>query len=260
MEKLCKIVGCPKKARSRMMCPAHYERWRKTDPPELNEKFRRHRNPDGSRKLCLVPECDTVNYAQGMCRPHYSSFHYYSTRGADIPPEDRRTKRTVNGVLINPVCEFEGCGRKFHKAGLCSPHYAQKRKGRRLTEIKSSLKCSIPWCEDEYSNYRGVYPFCKVHVDTRRRFNLTSERLIEVVSPAVCQNPGCDETERLFIDHDHSCCKVGVNATSSRVSCGKCVRGLLCSGCNSALGMLKENPQKIWGLLGYLEQYGGLAE
>lgn len=38
---------------------------------------------------------------------------------------------------------------------------------------------------------------------------------------------------RLFIDHDHSCC-----STPDR-SCGKCVRGLLCNGCNAKIGYLE---------------------
>ena len=41
-----------------------------------------------------------------------------------------------------------------------------------------------------------------------------------------------------FVDHDHSCCS-GVR------SCGKCVRGLLCSSCNSKLGWLECNRSKV---------------
>lgn len=36
------------------------------------------------------------------------------------------------------------------------------------------------------------------------------------------------------IDHDHSCC-------SGPISCGDCIRGLLCQNCNAGLGYLKED-------------------
>ena len=40
---------------------------------------------------------------------------------------------------------------------------------------------------------------------------------------------------RLAIDHDRSCCP-GLR------SCGQCIRGLLCSGCNTGLGALRDDP------------------
>jgi len=49
----------------------------------------------------------------------------------------------------------------------------------------------------------------------------------------------------LFIDHDHACCN-GV------YSCGKCIRGLLCSNCNSALGLVHEKESTLIRLIDYL--------
>jgi Recombination endonuclease VII len=56
--------------------------------------------------------------------------------------------------------------------------------------------------------------------------------------------------ERLHVDHDHSCC-----ATKRGRSCGKCVRGLLCSSCNPALDRVERDPE--WGTkaLAYLSSY-----
>lgn len=60
----------------------------------------------------------------------------------------------------------------------------------------------------------------------------------------------CDRTEpggngRWHIDHDHQCCPYGG-------SCGDCVRGLLCAGCNRALGFVRDDPAILLRLAEYL--------
>ena len=50
------------------------------------------------------------------------------------------------------------------------------------------------------------------------------------------------------VDHDHSCCP------GSR-SCGKCVRGALCSSCNAAIGSLGDSVDGVRNAMVYLEQY-----
>lgn len=49
------------------------------------------------------------------------------------------------------------------------------------------------------------------------------------------------------IDHDHKCC-------SGFRSCGKCVRGIICSGCNIGLGGFKDNPQAMLKAMEYLKE------
>lgn len=44
------------------------------------------------------------------------------------------------------------------------------------------------------------------------------------------------EYEDLCIDHDHKCCPL---TKGYHKSCGKCVRGLLCHGCNMRLGQME---------------------
>jgi hypothetical protein len=56
----------------------------------------------------------------------------------------------------------------------------------------------------------------------------------------------------LVIDHDHRCCD-GTRRTK-RI-CGKCIRGLLCTPCNVALGMVDDDPQRLRQLIQYVESH-----
>lgn len=49
------------------------------------------------------------------------------------------------------------------------------------------------------------------------------------------------------IDHDHSCCGDDV-----RYRCGKCVRGILCAACNTGIGHLRDDPDRLIAAALYL--------
>lgn len=85
----------------------------------------------------------------------------------------------------------------------------------------------------------------------KERYNLTIEAYDQLLADqggrcAVCRkdNPG---KKRWHVDHNHSCCP-GVK------SCGKCVRGLLCSACNRALGLLHDDILVFQSAISYLER------
>lgn len=50
------------------------------------------------------------------------------------------------------------------------------------------------------------------------------------------------------VDHDHRCC-------SGKKSCGKCIRGLICSRCNFVLGLADDNTDRLRNSIAYLKQY-----
>ena len=64
---------------------------------------------------------------------------------------------------------------------------------------------------------------------------------------AICLEPP-PSGKFLDVDHDHSCCP-GEGARTR--TCGKCVRGLVCRSCNSALHLL-DNPAKRARAMVYL--------
>lgn len=54
------------------------------------------------------------------------------------------------------------------------------------------------------------------------------------------------------MDHDHTCCN---NRESGKYNCGRCNRGILCTNCNTALGLIKENIATLEQMKGYLQKY-----
>lgn len=61
---------------------------------------------------------------------------------------------------------------------------------------------------------------------------------------AICQRAN-GATRRLSVDHDHKCC-------NGPVSCGNCVRGLLCRPCNDLLGHCRDNWEMLARAIRYL--------
>lgn len=71
----------------------------------------------------------------------------------------------------------------------------------------------------------------------RRNFNISTEQYDEMLAAqgggcAICRQPPTER--RLAVDHDHACCP------GRGRSCGLCIRGLLCTACNTRLGWLED--------------------
>jgi hypothetical protein len=78
-----------------------------------------------------------------------------------------------------------------------------------------------------------------------KRHNITEDKYKEMLDLYDGKCHSCNDNDAYCIDHDHSCCPRGF-------SCGKCVRGILCSQCNTALGLLSDSKDKIQNLIKYI--------
>lgn len=59
----------------------------------------------------------------------------------------------------------------------------------------------------------------------------------------------CGSLKNLSIDHDHNCCP-------GTKTCGKCLRGALCRGCNTLEGFVRANPASLNGVIAYMKKHG----
>jgi hypothetical protein len=106
-------------------------------------------------------------------------------------------------------------------------------------------------CHSDYvSNYYKVNPDKyetkkQVKREQFKRHRLSTPKYVELFTMYYGQCHACKSALAINIDHDHSCC-------SGTFSCGNCVRGLLCSQCNTALGLLKDDVTRIKNLLDYI--------
>ena len=78
-----------------------------------------------------------------------------------------------------------------------------------------------------------------------KRHHITQDKYLEMLSKYDNKCYSCKKREATNIDHNHDCCP------GSR-SCGKCVRGLLCHNCNTALGLMKDSKEDLKKLIEYL--------
>lgn len=114
---------------------------------------------------------------------------------------------------------------------------------------KQSATCAAKPRRDPRDFSRGTF-----EQSTLRKHDLSVQDFaaLWLKSDGKCENPGCRRTLSLdsrnwALDHDHSCCP-------SYKHCGNCLRGLLCSQCNAALGMLDDSEERALGLISYLRR------
>ena len=92
----------------------------------------------------------------------------------------------------------------------------------------------------------------------KTRYNISPERYKQILAEqggvcAVCSNPPVGKQRFLAVDHDHSCCP-------GPKSCGKCVRGLLCQRCNTALAYFQDDENLLALAIQYLRAYANRSK
>lgn len=127
----------------------------------------------------------------------------------------------------------------------------------RSTTSKTERQCKDCRSSGISTKRRAPYPGprCATHHRERKRrvrerawerhiwefYRLTPEKYNNIYAAQggrcyICQRARGTGKKKLSVDHDHSCCP-------GPKSCGKCVRGLLCTTCNRFIGHLRDCPK-----------------
>ena len=183
------------------------------------------------------------------------------------------------------TCGSAQCRRASHTRS--TREHRWRSRGGATTETRTCLECDAPFefvrtegmmgqgpgfCSDDCRRKRHLSRtlaaqmtyrsgFSKAELALRRRVALLARYALTPASyDALVETQGgvcaiCGQTETkhhsllLKIDHDRSCC-------AGHGSCGKCIRGLLCSNCNRALGLLADDADVFRSAADYLDRRG----
>ena len=96
---------------------------------------------------------------------------------------------------------------------------------------------------DNHPNYRQRHWLNRVYGMSLETYNdmLASQN-------NQCQICG-NELVKPRVDHDHKCCP------DQYKTCGKCIRGIICDGCNLMLGKMKDSEEILAKAIEYLRSY-----
>jgi hypothetical protein len=135
------------------------------------------------------------------------------------------------------------CGTEFERRS------ERGRPPERCEPCKAARESSPEAAEERRRYARESYRRASARGDTQRRHGMTGDEKRARMLALDWRCEGCGEhfmtPSDAKVDHDHSCCP-------GKQSCGRCVRGLLCHGCNTSLGLLKDNAETLRRLADYL--------
>jgi len=105
-----------------------------------------------------------------------------------------------------------------------------------------------PRCATCHRARRNALSLARRLTYVARQYNLTPEQYQALTGRYNGMCWMCRKRKGRAVDHDHGCC-------SGKTSCGKCVRGFLCTTCNVFLGRIGDSIEILLNGVQYLEEY-----
>jgi hypothetical protein len=256
-------------ARDTLLCSPHDRQFKKNNG--VMKPIRRINTPDGpcegpgaEGSLCGRP---IENKTHRLCGGHYAQ----KNRARELVPLKILRK---SGEVRR--CSFTGC--RYNDApdgdGMCRHHWRQHQTGLELSSLPGVPHRGIAvldrdsegnkFCKpcdrwlpiEEFTKCSaardGLNYLCRRCNASKRMkakygIDLDHYEILFVAQQrhcAICpEGPG--KGRRLAVDHNHECCP-------GTVSCGRCIRGLLCPNCNRGLGLFMDKLEIVKSAAAYL--------
>lgn len=132
-----------------------------------------------------------------------------------------RHAMTEDNVYVDPTTRSRSCRTCRSERNKAHGHPHRDKEAARKSNLKEFFNMTVEDFEKLWKEQNGCCKICITPLTVGRECH---------------------------IDHDHACC-------STKKCCGKCIRGLLCRGCNHGLGGFKDNPESLKSAMKYLESF-----
>ena len=219
--RVCSVEGCTRRYKALGFCNTHYNRQlagRDVEAPV--------RPPRAA--TCTYGDCKEPHVAMGFCKTHYYR---------------HKTGTAMEGRAPKPEsCTHGDCPEPVDYSGLCQLHAGRNKKGQDMDapkRVRDNSPCAVLSCNEPQKS-KGL---CWTHYRKHHSYRLNADQMEEMDQLPGCQI--CGAVARLHVDHDHSCCP-------GQSTCGRCVRGFLCSPCNKGLGHFRDRIDNLESAIAYL--------
>jgi len=175
-------------------------------------------------KKCATRGCTAGAYTKGLCKCHWQAQYMPAYRLATKDRERARRRDNKDRYTRSP--KAVAARLSYMKTYAKTPVYKKAQAAYRARNREKILK------QRRGSNYKSKYG---ITVEDYERM-LRSQR----GRCKICRRKASEFKRRLHVDHCHITGKV---------------RGLLCAGCNLAVGHLEKDPVRAAAILAYLADH-----